>query len=202
MLAMVTGTVLDVTTQMAVVDVCGLGFEMQLSRKASSLCSVGKEVSLHCHVQFSDAGPTLFGFADGLEKAVFLRLLSVRGIGGKLALQVLQGMTAEAVVQAVSFGDPSGLTGVPGIGKKTAERICFELQEKMSEGLPKGSTDSLREMAVSDSETVMEALESLGFPRQSSSEALAAIAKKRGSVDGLGVEDLIMLALRELNSGA
>lgn len=198
MLARIRGKILGVYASKAVVDVLGLGFEVQLTRKAESLCTVGSEVSLHCHVQFSDSGPSLFGFADELEKAVFARLISVKGIGGKMAMQILQGMSGEEVVQAVSLGDHICLSKVPGIGKKTAERICFELQEKMSKNLP-CSGDIEKVTSQPDSSTVLEALESLGFSRQSASEALSEVHRARGSTEGLGVEDLIMLALRHLN---
>ncbi|PIE54904.1 MAG: Holliday junction branch migration protein RuvA [Dethiosulfovibrio peptidovorans] len=199
MLARIRGTVVDETISGAIVDVAGLGFEIQLSRKAGALCSLGAQVELHCHVQFAETGPSLFGFADGLEKAVFLRLLSVRGIGGKLAMQVLQGMAAESVVQAVTLGDPAALTSVPGIGKKTAERICFELQEKMTRGLPETVERGDSRAVIPDRETVLEALESLGFSRQASVQAMAVVAEHR-SLEGLGVEELIMIALKHLSS--
>lgn len=198
MLARIKGTVLNTENSKAIVDVSGLGLEVQLTRKAFSLCSVGCEIVLFCHVQFSDAGPSLFGFADELEKAVFIRLISVKGIGGKMALLILQGMSGEEVVQAISLGDHLSLTKVPGIGKKTAERICFELQEKMSLNLP-SIGDFSHVNSMPDSSAVLEALESLGFSRLNASDALSEVLKTRGSIDGVGIEDLIMLTLRYLN---
>lgn len=182
----------------AVIDVGGLGLEVQLSRKAESLCVEGQEVTLHSNLILSEAGPSLFGFGDELEKAVFLRLTSVRGIGGKLALQILQSMPAERVVEAVSLGDPRSLTSVPGIGKKTAERICFELQEKMKIGLPvslaQGSPDQGSSMS-----TVLEAIESLGFGPKEAEEAVNSLSKEMGSIENIGLEELIMLVLKRLN---
>lgn len=198
MLARIRGKVLSLDTSKAVIDVLGLGFEVNLTRKSESLCSVGSEVSLHCHLQFSDSGSSLFGFADELEKAVFARLISVKGIGGKMGMQILQGMSGEEVVQVVSLGDYLSLAKIPGIGKKTAERICFELQEKMSKNLPY-SGEIKSAASQPNSSTVLDALESLGFSRQDASEALSEVNRARGSTEGLGVEDLIMLALRYLN---
>lgn len=199
MLARIRGTVIEKSETKAVIDVGGLGLEVQLSRKGGSLCSVDQQVILSSHLLFSDSGPSLFGFADELEKAVFLRLTSVKGIGGKLALQILQSMSAETVVQAISLGDPASLTKIPGIGKKTAERICFELQEKMTKNLPDSVQHGYTSQEIPDMPTVIEALESLGFGRNEASEALRSVSKDRGAVDDIGIEDLIMLVLRRLN---
>lgn len=199
MLAGVRGTVIEKTETRALIDVGGLGLEVQLSRKGASLCIVGQEVVLRCHLILSDAGPSLFGFGDELEKAVFLRLTSVKGIGGKLGLQILQAMSAERVVQAVSLGDPASLTSVPGIGKKTAERICFELQEKMAKNLPRPIDQGPSDQGASHMSTVIEALESLGFGRNEASEALGALSKELGPLGNMAIEDLIMLVLRRLN---
>lgn len=201
MLAKIRGVVADLDNFRAIIDVWGLGFEAQLTRKAAANCSVGKELTIFSYLQFSEAGASLFGFADDLEKAVFLRLTSVKGIGGKMALQILQGISAEEVVQAISLGDYGSLTKAQGIGKKTAERICFELQEKMSLNLPR-PVEFSASSSIPDSSTVIDALESLGFSRQEGSEALSSLSRERGSTEGLGVEDLIMLALKRLNHKA
>ncbi len=198
MLARIKGLLIDIVSFKAVVDVHGLGFEVQLTKKAADRGKIGDDISLYCHLQFSDNGPTLFGFSDELEKAVFLRLTSVKGVGGKMALQVLQGISAEEIVQAISLGDSLSLTRIPGIGKKTAERICFELQEKMALNLP-CSVEVDAHRSVVNSSTVLDALESLGFSRPKGADVLSQLSKERGSLEGLSLEELIMLALRRLN---
>ena len=200
MLARIKGTVVEIGPFRAIVDVSGFGLDVQLTKKATFLCMAGEDVFLNTHVQYSDSGPTLFGFADVLEKAVFLRLLLVRGIGGKLALQILQSISAEAIVQAITLADTAVLTTVPGVGKKTAERICFELHEKMAENLPASSVPDVRSSGGLDVRTVLEALESLGFARQQAAEGLAFVTSERGTVEDLKEEELIMLVLQQLNN--
>lgn len=199
MLAQITGTVVDTGVSRAIVNVSGFGLDVQLTQKASSLCTEGEEVLLQTYVQYSDNGPTLFGFADVLEKAVFMRLILVRGIGGKLALQLLQNISAESVVQAITLGDTAALTTVPGVGKKTAERICFELHEKMAENLPATSSLKATHSGELDIKTVLEALESLGFTRQQSADGIAFVTSERGTIEDLKEEELIMLVLQQLN---
>ena len=203
MLASIRGKVIEKTDFTAVIDCNGFGVELLLSRKAEELCRPEATVFLYTHLQISDAGLALFGFADTIERQMFKQMIQVKGIGGKAAISLLQYLSPADIVNAVQQNDSRLLTSVPGIGKKTAERICFELADRIHkkglehlvEGLSAGSKDE----TLSASSGVLDALESLGFDRTSAFRAYKTVSAEYGS--GLSESDAIMRCLRLLQPG-
>ncbi len=185
-----------------IVDVHGVGYEVAMPE--SCLFSVpdeGHEVFLHIHSHIREDAFLLFGFFEIQEKQTFQLLLSVSGVGPKLALAILSALSPAELARAVSADDIGRLTNVSGVGKKTAERLCLELKDKVdfipaSEAAPrdKGRTGSKDEGAVLDD--AVSALVNLGYPASNAQEAVAGIyALREGDV---GLEDLIRLSLRSL----
>lgn len=132
MIAVLKGILLRRSGRTIVVDVNGLGFQVQVPDSTSvSLPAVGETVQLETHMSVQDDGITFYGFATCSEKEMFRLLNSVSKVGAKTALEVLSTMTAEQFVEAMATGHTSKMLAVPGIGKKLAERIRFELKDKI-----------------------------------------------------------------------
>ncbi len=164
MLATIKGMVLQKDGFIAVIEVHGLGFEVILSRSAFNRCTLGEEIYLLTSLQITEAGPSLYGFGDDLERRMFRLLLLVKGIGGRMAMTLLQALSPQEIISAVASGDGRSLTSVPGVGKKTAERICFELADKIEkQGLEELRTTPTKGDSIAGG--VADALESLGFDR-------------------------------------
>lgn len=194
MLSSLRGTVLSLEGSVAVVECGGLGFELQLSRRAFGLCHVGQVVFLQTFLQVSDAGLALFGFADLSERKVFQLFTTVKGVGGKLALTILQSLSAQEAIAAVGAADSKMLTSVPGIGKKTAERICFELSEKIA-GSSEWDMGDLS-VKIQHNDEVLDALESLGFERNAALRSYQQLCQEQG--EPTSTEEAIFNCLRLL----
>ncbi len=169
MLRYLQGTVESVEGSLVVLDLQGWGFELQVSRAARSRAVPGETLKLFTALQISESGTALFGFLRESERSLFYRLTSVKGVGGKVAMALLGTLEEGALVRAILDGDLTTLSSAPGVGKKTAERVCFELRERLA------NFSSGEPVAVgSPGALVLEALESLGFSR---SEAAAALRR-------------------------
>lgn len=194
MIGYLKGKVIDITAETALVLVGGVGYEVYCSGSAFSSMAVGQECELYTYMQVSEQnGVTLFGFSDGREKAMFLKLISVSGVGPKMGLAVLTYMDAGQVASAIATGDAKALSRVKGLGKKTAERLILELRESVSASAYSASEGGVT--AVPDrggDEDAVVALTSLGFTR---SEAEKAVARAKGS-GAKTVEEVIMTALK------
>jgi holliday junction DNA helicase RuvA len=194
-IASITGRLRRKGTDYLVVDVSGVGYQVQVP--LSTYCSIpgdGDEVSLHIHTHLREDSLSLFGFLTQAEKDLFLLLMGVSGIGPKLALAVLSSLSVEDVVCAIQASDDSRLCSIPGVGKKTAARMVLELKDKMKqfavseEALAQPGTASLR----NDREDALSALVNLGYKRPFAEEALKTVARTR---TGLTVQGLIREAL-------
>lgn len=179
MLASIRGTVIHLSQNTAVIETGGLGFEVQLSRRAMTMCVLQEPVFLQTWLQIAETGASLFGFADDVERQTFRLLLSVKGIGARLAIAVLQVLSASEVMTAITTRDGKVLTSVPGVGKKTAERICFELADKIASGDVEWGGEALPSVS-SHNEEVLDALESLGFERSRALKAYQLLCEKNG----------------------
>ena len=174
-----------------VVECSGVGYDVHISIATfTELPAESAEVALHVYTNVREDQIALFGFSDRQEKKLFEKLIGVSGIGPKLAITVLSGISAERLVGAIRGNDLGMLTKVPGIGKKTAERMVLELRDK----LPVGSTGEVATgpaMSAVDQD-VLSALLNLGYPRAAAEKALAALAKsaKSGSFEALFREAL------------
>jgi Holliday junction DNA helicase RuvA len=152
----------------------------------TALPSVGAEAALHIHTQVSDDQIALFGFLDREEKRLFERLITVSGVGPKLAIKILSGLNSERVIQAIRGQDHAQLTHIPGVGKKLAERLVVELKDKLDDFAVAPAQPSVQGPAVDD---VLSALTNLGYQRVASEKAIEqAIAKDKAlaaDFDGL-----------------
>jgi Holliday junction DNA helicase RuvA len=182
-IAHLRGTVLYKIPHYVVVDCGGVGYELWISIATyTELPEVGKEAKLHVHTHVREDAFLLYGFADVAEKRLFEKLLTISGIGPKLAITVLSGINAERLVGAIRAGDHATLTRIPGIGKKTAERVVLELKDKLDDMagfVPSDAPVSLG--AVADD--VVSALVNLGYARAAAQKAVEAAAKD-ASVSG------------------
>ena len=181
-----------------VVDVQGIGYELQVPLSTFyGLGDVGSDVSLRVHTHVRADALALFGFASRLELDLFERLIAISGVGPRLALAVLSGIEPPELVRAVRAGDIVRLTKIPGVGKKTAERIGLELKDRLPAALDV-ETNTI-EVGSSDGkfrDDVLSALLNLGYHRPLAERAVEAAL---GSAPGAeGFEYVLRQALREL----
>lgn len=199
MIGRLAGTLLEKTPPGLLVDVGGVGYELDVPMSTFyALPAVGQGVALHTHLQVRDDAHLLYGFATRLERTLFRALLKVSGVGAKVALSILSGMSAEQFVACVSNDDVAALVRVPGIGKKTAERLIVEMRDRVA-ALPAGATGGAPAVASSDGDDVRvqaaEALEALGY-KSPEAQRLLERARKADDSAELSVETLIRAALR------
>ena len=205
MIASLSGRVLMILGDRVVVDVSGVGYEVFLATDAlSRLPEKGNELFLFIHTQVREDAITLFGFLEEDEKEMFLILKSVSGIGPKLALGILSGIKISELCRAIAEKDVKRLTTLQGIGKKTAERICVELKDKVPsvglEELSAGSSSVTVPVAGSVISDTISALTNLGYPDPVARQALTAVKKQLGEevFNTMGVEELLRETLRSL----
>jgi Holliday junction DNA helicase RuvA len=134
MIAHLRGRLFSKTPNQAIVECAGVGYEVTISVTTfSALPSEGVDANLHIHTHVREDQIALFGFADTQEKKLFEKLLTISGIGPKLAITVLSGISSDRLVAAIRGADHATLTKIPGIGKKTAERVVLELKDKLDD---------------------------------------------------------------------
>jgi holliday junction DNA helicase RuvA len=176
MIAHLRGRLLSKHPNQAIVETAGVGYEVTISVPTfSELPAMGGEVALHIHTHVREDALALYGFIRQPEKQVFEKLLSVSGIGPKLAITILSGMPADEMAGAIRNNDVAKLTRIPGIGKKTAERMVLELRDK----LPKetfGEATALPHMSPVE-EDVLSALVNLGYQRAAAERALTTMSR-------------------------
>ena len=177
MIARVAGTLVEKTPGRIIVDVHGVGYDLQVP--LSTFYVVGDEgaaVALRVHTHVREDVIALYGFATGLEQDLFERLISISGIGPKLALAVLSGMEPPDLVRAIKAQDVPRLTSIPGIGKKTAERIGLELKDRLPQSL-QAAADAAKPPAPEDqlSADLLSALLNLGYQRHAAEKAIGKI---------------------------
>ncbi len=200
MIAYLRGKVLTVTAETAVLEVNGVGYEIYCSGGAFRKITVGETAELYTYLQVKEDGVTLYGFASPKEKELFLKIISVSGVGPKLAVSILTSLSADELTQAIATADIKRLSKAKGLGKKTAEKIVLELHGKISAvEVISASGDSLTQteqherLSVVDEEAVS-ALTGLGFTKNESMQAVKR-AKENGATT---VEDIIRKALTGL----
>ncbi len=206
MIASLTGKIQYIASDRCVVDVNGVGYEVFLSTEGlSRLLEKGEDVFLHIHTNVREDAFILFGFNTRAEKEMFLTLKTVSGIGPKLALAILSGMPVDALCQAISMEDVKGLTTISGVGKKTAERLCMELKDKVGSLQSSVTSEELQSTAAPlTGGTVLvdalSALVNLGYLDAVAREALAKVKKQVGDevFAEMKIEELIREGLRTL----
>jgi len=192
MIEFIAGELVELGPDYAVIDADGVGYRLWISsntRFELSETPPGESVRLLTHLQWREEGPELYGFVDKAERELFRLLLGVNGIGPRLALQVLSGISPEGLRQAVLHGRSEELQRVRGIGKRIAERIVLELKDKLP---PVGVEAPMPTTA--EAELAYEALRALGFTATEAHRALERAQAQAGS-EGLSTEELIKRAL-------
>lgn len=179
MIAHIRGKLISKHPNQAIVEAAGVGYDVTISVPTfSELPQLGAEISLFIHTHVREDALALFGFLRAQEKQLFEKLLSVSGIGPKLAVTILSGMEAATMVAAIKGNNVAALTRIPGIGKKTAERMVLELRDKLPEA---GSTTPAAPSLNPTEEDVLSALLNLGYQRPAAEKALAAAPKDGGA---------------------
>ena len=183
MIASLRGKLISKTPNQAIVECGGVGYDATISVATfTALPAEGAEARLHIYTHVREDQIALFGFAEMAEKRLFEKLLTISGIGPKLAITVLSGIDSSRLVTAIRASDHATLTRIPGIGKKTAERVVLELKDKLDDMagfVPADAPVSLG--AVADD--VLSALVNLGYARPVAQKAVEAAAKD-ASVSG------------------
>ena len=187
MIASVRGPVTARKSDHVVVECSGVGYRVAVSAETlRAVPRAGKEVLLHTHLVMRDDAMNLYGFASEEERELFLMLIGVQGVGPKVALAVLSGGKPRELLNAIATGDAARFQAVPGIGKRTADRVIVELREKVA-----GRVSDDIVITKSDDPHVLarQGLESLGFSPQEADSLLDA-------AEGESAEDLIAAALK------
>jgi Holliday junction DNA helicase RuvA len=180
MIAHLRGKLIQKEPGQAIVEAGGVGYDVTISVPTfTALPSVGAEASLHIHTQVSEDQIALFGFLDREEKRLFERLITVSGVGPKLAIKMLSGLPIERAVQAIRAQDHAQLTRIPGVGKKLAERLVVELKDKLDDFAVAPVAASVKGAAVDD---VLSALVNLGYQRVAAEKAIEqAVGKDKAA---------------------
>ncbi len=196
MIGHLRGNVLEKHPNQVIVEAAGVGYDVQIPISTyTSLPDPGAAISLHIYTHVREDTLSLFGFATPEEKALFERLISVSGIGPKLAITVLSGLATAELVAAIRSSDVPRLVRIPGVGKKTAERMVLELKDKLAAVDAAGKIVPAVEAGPSLSDLdrdVLSALQNLGCSRASAEEAVRK-AKERGAPESF--EPLFRAAL-------
>jgi Holliday junction DNA helicase RuvA len=193
MIAHLRGRLIAKHPNQAIVEASGVGYDVAISIPTfSDLPAAGADVALHIHTHVREDAIALFGFLRLEEKRLFEKLLAVSGIGPKLAITILSGMAVGDMIAAIRSGDVARLTRIPGIGKKTAERMMLELRDKLEEF---GAAPAVAATSPVE-EDVLSALMNLGYQRAAAERALAAAARNggKGEFDSLFREALATLS--------
>jgi holliday junction DNA helicase RuvA len=192
MIAHLRGKLISRHPNQVIVETMGVGYDVTISVPTfSELPPAGSEVSLHIHTHVREDQLALYGFGRPEEKQLFEKLITVSGIGPKLAITILSGMPADDMVNAIRGNDLARLTKIPGIGRKTAERMVLELRDK----LPPVGTDQVQVVPSlsATQEDVLSALMNLGYQRAAAEKALGSVAKN-GSFDAMFRAALAVMA--------
>jgi holliday junction DNA helicase RuvA len=178
MIAHLRGRLLSKQPQQVIVEAAGVGYDVAISVSTyTSLPAEGAEVALHIHTQVREDILALYGFLDRNDKRIFERLITVSGVGPKLAITIQSGLPADRLVAALRAQDHATLTRIPGVGKKLAERLVVELKDKLEDLAAAAPAVAAAGPAAED---VLSALVNLGYQRPSAQKAIeAAIAKDK-----------------------
>lgn len=199
MIARLSGILIEKSITQCVVDVRGVGYRVVVPLTTFyELPEVGQSVVIHIHTHVREDAVNLYGFHSREERAVFQLMISVSGIGPKLAVNILSGITAGELIQALTKDDLKRLTGIPGVGKKTAERMILEMKDKAAkfgrETVPAGTVAPKTGDQVSDD--ALSALVNLGYKGSAVKEVIDRIVRESKEVPSL--DRLLKQALRTL----
>ena len=204
MIAHLKGTLLKKTTESVIIDIDGVGYEVFVPLSTFyAMPNEAEKISLHIHTHVREDTLILFGFQTILEKKMFNLLISVSGIGPKLAINILSGIGPVELLEAIARGDGIRLQAIPGVGKKTAERIVLELKDKaqqiaqnISGGVEQPPAAVIRDQDKQILDDAISALVNLGYPAKSAKQAVdkAISSKKEPKLEETIKEALRLLA--------
>ena len=208
MISRIRGTLLHVTEQTLVVDVAGVGYELEVATSVlAQMPQVGEEIIVHTHFVVREDAQLLFGFASISERDLFRAYIKLNGVGPKLGLALISALDMQTLVAAVHNNDVSALTKVPGVGKKTAERLLLELKSRIDSLTENGTvaaqvvsvqgwggSDPARTQPLVEAER---ALVALGYRSTDAASAIRQVTEQTpGDSESLSVEELVRQALR------
>ncbi|MGH8744341.1 MAG: Holliday junction branch migration protein RuvA [Burkholderiales bacterium] len=189
MIGRITGILVEKHPPQVLLEVAGVGYELDVPMSTFyQLPAIGQQVTLHTHLIVREDAHLLYGFATEQEREAFRRLLKISGVGARIALSVLSGLSVADLARAVTNQDSERLTKIPGIGKKTAERLILELRGKLESGADAGVAP-----AAGKGQDVLNALASLGYNDREAAWAIKQLP------EGLPVADGIRQALKLLS---
>jgi Holliday junction DNA helicase RuvA len=200
MIAFLSGKLLEKQFHTAIVDVGGVGYEVSIPLSTFyELGDIGDDVSLRIYTHVREDAIQLFGFKTLRERDLYLRLISVQGIGAKSGISMLSGMSADEIIMAIRTNDLGRLTSIPGVGQKTAERLVIELRDKVGDVSADGSPLDVGAKATLPADAVFDdalsALINLGYQRNPADKALQQAATEGTE---MSVQKLLRRALQVL----
>lgn len=193
MIAFVRGKFVNKTPARVVVDVNGVGYDLQISLNTYSAITNADEGLLHTYIHLYENGQTMYGFATVAEKDIFLQLISVSGVGAATARMMLSGMRPDEIVKAIVQGNTKQLESIKGIGKKSAERLIVELRDKLGKQAMESPLSSLIVQSL-DADAI-NALVSLGISKPMAENAVKKVILSNPDI---ALEDMIKQALKNL----
>lgn len=198
MIGRLRGTLLEKHPPQLLIDVNGVGYEVQAPMTTFyELPETGSEAILHTHLAISEHAHVLYGFLRESDRALFRELIKVSGVGPKLALAILSGMSADEFAGCVQSGDSTALTKLPGVGKKTAERLVVEMKDRLKDwqgiSLPQEAGIPPTAPATDAVKDAISALISLGYKPQEASKIVSHV-----ECEGLASEEIIRQALKSM----
>lgn len=198
MIGRIYGKIIDKQPPQLLVDVQGVGYEIDAPMSTFyQLPNLGEQVTLHTHLVVREDAQLLYGFASLAERSLFRSLIKVNGVGARMALTILSGMSADEFIACVQDSDAAALVRLPGVGKKTAERLIIELRDKLKDQLgnssPMSGSDVVAVAAVASSPVAdaVSALIALGYKGAEASRMVRAL-----ETSDLSAEDIIRLSLQ------
>jgi Holliday junction DNA helicase RuvA len=194
----IRGVLVDKKPPEIQIDVAGICYEVQVPMSTLyQLPELGKELTLHTHFVVREDAQLLYGFFEEKDKAMFRSLIKINGVGPKMALGILSSMEANEFVRAVRSNDINAMVKMPGIGKKTAERLLIEMRDRLKDwDGEEGSTQMPVSAAASITSDAETALISLGYKPQQAAHAIAAVLKTNPEIQGS--EELIRYSLKSM----
>ena len=190
MIGRLTGILLEKTPPQLVLDVQGIGYEVDVPMSTFyNLPAIGEKVTLLTHFVVREDGHFLYGFSNAAERFAFRQLIKISGVGARMALAVLSGLSVDDLAQAIARQEVGRLIKVPGIGRKTAERLLLELKGKLAEALPSASATA----PENNQHDILNALLALGYNDREATAAMKPLAA------GISTSDGIRQALRLLS---
>ena len=197
-IALLQGTLIEKQPQRLIVDVHGVGYEVHVPLSTFyGLGELGSKVTLRVHTHVREDALALFGFATRLEQDLFERLIAISGIGPRLALAVLSGIEPQELVRAVRQADVARLTSIPGVGKKTAERISLELKDRLVAVVAMEGAALEGEEPSGLRGDLLSALANLGYQRAAAEKTVDRVLRRNGDAS---FQDALKNVLREITT--